>query len=272
MGPTISPTNIWYTTNPDNSLTLPKPHTPKGWVLVQSSLFLFFSIEFSMLLFFFAFSIASTVASPVGDGLTLGQNDAARGTLANLNIFKESTDQPPSGTDDSQSTSQLFATTSSLDTICSESIENSVQTPQQPYVDSSANLGIDTSRLALPLSQKLALNGSPVKDPQSQSPGTCDTKPNKEDVHDHVPSPEPKPNCAPGLRPYCSYGIPYLDFHGNIFVPRTFPCRKSSSSYYLSPSQFSKYDCYWKTLIRDRYHRVCVVHVLWWGSMVLHGL
>lgn len=94
----------------------------------------FFTMHFSSLLFLFAFSNTSIFASPVGNS-NLDQHDA---TL--LDIFKESTNQPPSDIDDSQSTSQIFGTPSNSEISVFNTIDGSVGTPQQPDGDNSANL------------------------------------------------------------------------------------------------------------------------------------
>lgn len=154
-------------------------------------------MHFSSLLSVLAFVIKLKIASSAPN---LDPNgETLLWNPVNLANFKESTNLLPS-----DSTSQLLGTKLNPDTPVLEPIENSVASSQPQYGDSSANLGTEKASPAVLPSQLLA---------------------------------KVELNCRKGMLAFCCFGVPYLDFFGNVNVPLCIGCNKPVSFFCLSPSQ-----------------------------------
>lgn len=185
-------------------------------------------MQFSFLHLLFAFSIKSTIASPVGDDFSLEQLNGARNPV-NLDISKESTNPPPTDTDYLQSTSQFPATNLNADTsVLEPMIENPIKTPPQPYGDYSAKLGTNILSFVSPLSQQPTVSDSNLADMDFFSQPSF------------LPSslvaqkkPRPKPKCDPLRELYCCYGTTDPDESGGLIVDLCHECNNLVSFFPL---------------------------------------
>lgn len=217
-------------------------------------------MPFTSFLFLCAFSISLSLASPVRDDSSLDQNDA---TLfedpVNLEILKESANQPPLTASNSQSTSQLLATKLNFDTNVIEPIEKFGGNPQQPYGDPSANLGTNMAPFASPPNQEPAVSNPP--DAVSQPHGLVGEKISF------------TPACDPDLLDlYCCFGEEYFD-KGKRYVGLCIACKNPISFLFFSlPLNSFKWITVRDTLIRGRGRRVVGLRAIRRGRVVLLGL
>lgn len=194
------------------------------------------------------FSIKSTFATPVGDDSTLDQYDAT--PILNPVNIEQSTNQPSPNNDYPQSTSQLLATKLNPDTSFLEQTEDFMETPQQPYGDSSANIQTNKSPFASPPSQRPAVSILPDIDFQS-----LPVSPSRDVVPEKVSFRQPKPQCPPPWWLYCCFGDENRDRLGNKIVRGCFPCKSHLSFFFVFTPQLSKFGHSRKILIRSWGHR-----------------
>lgn len=201
-------------------------------------------MRFSSLPILLVFSIKSTFASPVGDDPNLDQNDAT--LVSNPVNLEQSTNQPSPNNDYPQSTSQLLATKLNPDTSFLEQTEDFVETPQQPYSDSSANMRTNKSPFASPPSQQPAVSIPPDTDFHS-----LPVSPPRGVVPEKVSFRQTEPECTPPWWLYCCYGDEDYDRFGNRIIHGCFPCKSHLSFFYGSTTQLSKFGHSRKILIRS---------------------
>lgn len=190
-------------------------------------------MHFSWFLFLLAFSTTSTLATPVRDDPNSSDDATILSNSLDLDLSKDSTNQPPSEVASSKSSSQNHATNQDLKDMPFQdrsklSVDLSQRSPSESSNTSPANLFSTNSPSVPSPGQQPTTSNSPdrvdVPFQPSLTPGNLATA---SDWPSFPPPSDRGPDCKGWWR-LCCFGDIFFDDEGFMSIDQCYPCNDSS--------------------------------------------